>query len=57
MMERACTRALQHVVMQHIVMQHIGYRQTKPHIGWMLFENHLQSIDVQTVRLKLSDSN
>jgi hypothetical protein len=26
-----------------------GYRQTKPHIGWMLFENDAQTIDVQTV--------
>jgi len=24
----------------------IGYRQTKPHIGWMLFENDAQIIDV-----------
>src|ERR1035437_151084 len=23
---------------------HPGYRQTKPHIGWMLFENDVQTI-------------
>jgi hypothetical protein len=27
----------------------IGYWQTKPHIGWILFENDIQTIDVRTV--------
>jgi len=26
------------------VAQQTGYRQTKPHIGWMLFENDVQTI-------------
>ncbi len=24
----------------------IGYRQTRPHIGWMLFENAVKTVDV-----------
>ncbi len=26
--------------------QRTGYRQTKPHIGWMLFENAVKTVDV-----------
>ena len=28
------------------VAQRTGYRQTKPHIGWMLFENVVKTVDV-----------
>ena len=33
----------------YIIVLHTGYRQTKPHVGWMLFEN-----DIQTAMFKVS---
>jgi hypothetical protein len=28
------------------VQLHTGYRLTKPHIGWMLFENDIQTVSI-----------
>jgi hypothetical protein len=45
-----------HIVMLHIVMLHIGYRQTKPHIGWMLFENDIQTVNGQAVVVQINSA-